>query len=77
VCDDSGKNLTVVERDSKPGVRSFTRRFATVRPPRPCAALTRSWVPAQRFRHGRYTVTVWAREISGKTSLPARRTFVR
>jgi hypothetical protein len=77
VCDDSRKNLTILERDSKPGVRPFTRRFMTLRPPRPCAALTRSWRPAPRFREGRYTVTLWARDKSGKTSLPARRTFVR
>jgi hypothetical protein len=77
VCDDSGKNLAILERDTKPGVRAFTRRFATVRPPRPCAALTRSWLPASRFRTGRYTVTVWARDRSGKTSLPARTTFPR
>jgi hypothetical protein len=77
VCDDSRKNLTMIERDSKPGVLSYTRRFATLVPPRPCAALTRSWLPVSRFRHGRYTLTLWARDKSGKTSLPARRTFVR
>jgi len=77
VCDDSRKNLTIIERDSKPGVRSYTRRFATLIPPRPCEALTRSWLPVPRFRHGRYTVTLWARDKSGKLSLPARRTFFR
>jgi hypothetical protein len=77
VCDDSRKNLTIIERDSKPGVASYTRRFGTLTPPAPCAALTRNWLPAPRFRHGRYTVTVWARDKSGKTSLPARRTFFR
>ena len=77
VCDDSYRNLTIIARDSKPGVASFTRRFATLAPPRPCAALTRSWLPGPRFRHGRYTVTLWARDKSGKTSLPAHRTFSR
>jgi hypothetical protein len=77
VCDDSRKNLTIIQRDSKPGVASYIRRFATLAPPRPCAALTRSWLPAPRFRDGRHTVTMWARDKSGKTSLPARRTFVR
>jgi hypothetical protein len=77
VCDDSRKNLTIIERDSKPGVASSTRRFATLIPPRPCSALTRNWLPAPRFRHGRYTLTVWARDKSGKTSLAARRTFFR
>jgi hypothetical protein len=76
-CDDSRKNLTIIERDSKPGVLSYTRRFTTLVPPRPCAALTRSWRPAPRFRHGRYTITVWARDKSGKTSRPASRTFLR
>jgi hypothetical protein len=77
VCDDSRRNLNVIERDSKPGVPSYTRRFRTLVPPRPCAALTRSWLPAPRFRHGRYTLTLWARDISGLTSLPARRNFRR
>ena len=77
VCDDGRKNLTIIERDSKPGVTSYTRRFTTLAPPAPCAALTRSWVPSPRFRHGRYTVTVWARDKSGKTSASAHRTFTR
>lgn len=77
VCDDSRKNLTVIERDSKPGVASYTRRFSTLTPPSPCTVLTRNWLPAPRFRHGRMTVTLWARDRSGRTSLPARRTFTR
>ena len=77
VCDDSRKNLTIIERDSRPGVSSYTRRFTTLSVPAPCAALTRSWLPAQRFRHGRYTVTIWARDKSGKTSAAASKTFSR
>jgi hypothetical protein len=77
VCDDSRKNLNIIERDSKRGVPSYTRRFATLVPPNPCATLRRSWRPASRFRHGRYVVTMWARDKSGLTSLPARRTFFR
>jgi hypothetical protein len=77
VCDDSRKNLTIIERDSKPGVATYTRRFATLTPPNPCAALTRNWLPAQRFRTGRYTITLTARDKSGKTSVPARKTFIR
>jgi hypothetical protein len=76
-CDDSLKNLTILETDSKPGALSYTRRFSTLVPPRPCGAYTRNWLPAPRFRHGRYTVTLRARDKSGRTSLPARRTFVR
>jgi hypothetical protein len=78
VCDDSRRNVTIIERDSKPGVPSYTRRFATLVPPRPCAAATRNWLPAARFRHGRYTLTLTARDAFGLTSLgPARRTFFR
>jgi hypothetical protein len=76
-CDDSRRNLTIIERDSKPGALSYTRRFRTLVPPRPCAALTRSWLPAPRFRHGRFIVTLWARDFAGLTSRPARRTFFR
>lgn len=77
VCDDSSRNLRITERDSKVGVRSYTRNFATLVPPRPCAALTRNWLPAPRFRHGRYTLTLTARDAFGLTSLAARRTFSR
>ena len=76
-CDDSGKNLSLPERDSKPGVASYNRRFATIIPPRTCASLSRSWLPAPRFRHGRYTITMWAMDKSGLMSGPARRTFFR
>jgi hypothetical protein len=77
VCDDSHRNLAIPERDSKPSVLSYTRQFATLTPPFNCAALTRNWLPAPRFRHGQYTVTLWARDKFGKTSFPARRTFFR
>jgi hypothetical protein len=77
ICDDSHKNLAIIERDSKPGVLSYRRHFTTLIPPNPCEALTRHWLPAPRFRHGRYTITLWARDKSGKTSLPAHRTFFR
>jgi hypothetical protein len=78
VCDDSRRNVNIIERDSKPRVPPYTRRFRTLVPPRPCAAATRSWLPAPRFRHGRYTLTLTARDALGLTSLrPARRTFFR
>ena len=78
ICDDSFKNLTIIQTDSRPGRLSYTRRFATLAPPRPCGVYTRSWVPAPRFRGpGRYTITLRARDKSRQTSLPARRTFVR
>jgi hypothetical protein len=76
VCDDSFKNLAIRETDSRPGKRSYTRRFATLVPPRPCGVYTRHWLPVARFRGpGRYTLTLRATDKSGLTSLPARRTF--
>ena len=78
ICDDSNKNLTILATDSRPGVASYTRRFTTIVAPMPCGVYTRNWLPALRFRgKGRYTVTLRARDMSGLTSLPARRTFVR
>jgi hypothetical protein len=78
ICDDTAKNLTVLATDSRPNVASYTRRFTTLIPPRPCGVYTRHWLPAARFRGpGRYTVTLRARDTSGLTSLPAKRTFTR
>jgi hypothetical protein len=78
VCDDTPRNLGILVRETRPGVRPALRRFATRVPPRPCGAYTRNWLPAQRFRGpGRYTITLRARDVSGLTSFPARRTFVR
>jgi hypothetical protein len=78
VCDDSHRNVSIRERDSKPHALSYVRNFRTLVPPRNCAALTRSWLPAPRFRHGRYTVTLTARDALGLWSLrPAHRTFFR
>ena len=76
-CDDSRRNVNIRERDSKPGVPSYNRKFRTLVAPKPCAALTRSWVPAPRFRHGRFMVTLWARDFAGLTSRPASRGFFR
>lgn len=78
ICDDGGRNLTILATDSRPGKVSQTRRFTTLVPPRPCGVYTRHWLPAVRFRGpGKYTVTLRARDTSGLTSLPARRTFSR
>ena len=78
ICDDTRKNVTILATDSRPNVASQTRRFTTLVPPRPCGVYTRYWLPVARFRGpGRYTVTLRARDTSGLTSLPARRTFSR
>ena len=78
ICDDSRKNVTIRETDSRPGVAPYTRRFTTLVAPRPCGVYTRHWVPVARFRGpGRYTVTLRATDKSGLTSLAARRTFNR
>ena len=76
ICDDSLKNLTIIQTDSRPGKLSYTRRFTTLVAPRPCGVYTRNWLPATRFRGpGTYIVTLRARDMSGLTSLPARRSF--
>src|SRR6266508_932346 len=76
ICDDSLKNLSIIETDSRPGKLSYTRRFATLVPPRPCGVYSRHWLPVARFRGpGRYTLTLRAADKSGLISLPARRTF--
>jgi hypothetical protein len=78
ICDDTPRNLAILVTETRPGVAAANRRFATRVPPRPCGAYTRNWLPAQRFRGpGRYTITLRARDTSGLTSLPARRTFRR
>ena len=78
VCDDSAKNLSIIETDSRPGKASYTRRFSTLVAPQPCGVYTRNWVPVPRFRgHGRYTITLKARDKSGSTSASVHRTFFR
>jgi hypothetical protein len=78
ICDDSSRNLRIIKTDARPRTRRATRRFSTRVAPRPCGAYTRNWVRARRFRGpGRYTVILRARDVSGLTSRPARRTFNR
>jgi hypothetical protein len=78
ICDDQPRNLGILVRETRPGVREANRRFSTRAAPRPCGAYTRNWVPALRFRGpGRYTITIRVRDVSGLTSAAARRTFRR
>lgn len=78
ICDDSLKNLTIIQTDSRPGKLSYTRQFATLIAPQTCGVYTRHWTPAARFRGpGRYTLTLRARDKSGLSSLPAHRSFSR
>lgn len=78
ICDDVPRNLGILVRETRPGVREANRRFSTRAAPRPCGAYTRNWLPAARFRGpGRYTITIRVRDVSGLTSAPARRTFRR
>jgi hypothetical protein len=76
ICDDSRKNLTIVETDRRPGVLSFTRRFTTLQPPLNCGVYSRSWIPAPRFRtDGRYIISLRAVDRSGLSSLTVTRTL--
>jgi len=78
ICDDSLKNVTIFATDSRPGKLSYTRRFSTLAAPNPCGVYTRHWTPVARFRgHGKYTVSLKARDKSGFTSATAKRTFSR
>jgi len=66
LCDDSSKNVTVIERDFMPGRLGYVRRFS-VAPI--CGTQSRNWMLIQRFHHaGRFTSTLRAVDKSGKTS---------
>jgi len=75
VCDDSNKNLTIIQRTSRPGTLAYSRRFSTLSPPRPCGVYTRHWSLVSRFRGHTVTVALTARDKSGLSSAPARRTL--
>lgn len=78
VCDDSNKNLTIIQTTSRPGALSYSRRFSTLTAPMPCGVYTRHWSLVSRFRgHHRITVTLLARDKSGSSSAKAHRTLTR
>ena len=66
VCDDGLKSITIVQRDVRSGVLAYTRRFASTA--KPCTIVVRTWKPALRFHHGRYTASLRAVDKSGKSS---------
>ena len=76
-CDDSNKNLSIKQTTSRVGVQSYSRSFSTLSPPAPCGVYTRHWLLVPRFRGHRVTITLVARDKSGATSAPARRTLAR
>jgi hypothetical protein len=73
VCDDSTARVRVTERDTKPGVLAYTRTFLVKA--KPCATFSRQWTLAPRFRHGRYTARLQARDRQGATSAVRTRTL--
>jgi hypothetical protein len=73
VCDDSTARVNVTERDTKPGVASYTRHFLVHA--KPCVTYARHWGLAARFRHGTYTAKLQARDRQGATSPVRSRTL--
>jgi hypothetical protein len=74
ICDDSRRNVTIFERESKPGLISATRRFATLTPPRNCGVYSRNWLPGKPFRTAsRITIAMWARDVGGLSSKVVRK----
>jgi hypothetical protein len=67
LCDDSAKSVTVVERDTKAHVLTYTRRYSVV--PVPCGSHSKQWIVPVRFRtRGRYTATLQAIDKSRASS---------
>src|SRR5436190_548239 len=74
VCDDSTARVRVTERDTKPGALAYKRTFLVQA--KPCLTYARHCGLAARFRHGRYTATLQARDRQGATSAVRTRTLV-
>ncbi|HEX4520756.1 MAG TPA: hypothetical protein VH063_14340 [Gaiellaceae bacterium] len=74
VCDDSSKNVTVIEHDVLAGRLGYTRRFSVA--PVPCGTHARSWMLIPRFRlGGRFTASLRAVDKSGASSRTVFRTL--
>lgn len=75
VCAFRPGHITVIERDNKARVLSYTRSFRVTIAA--CGAFSRNFVPAARFRtHGRYVVTLQAEDTAGFLSLLRSRSLV-
>jgi hypothetical protein len=74
ICDDSSARVKVTERDHRPGSASYTRHFLVHA--KPCVSYSRHWGLAARFRHGRFTATLQARDRLGAVSPVRSRTLV-
>jgi predicted secreted protein len=74
VCDDSTARVRVTQRDTKRGLLAYKRTFLVKA--RPCLTYSRHWTLAPRFRHGRYTAALQARDRLGATSAVRARSLV-
>jgi hypothetical protein len=73
VCDDSTARVKITEHDSHPGALGYTRYFMVSA--LPCKTYSRHWGLAARFRHGRFTATLQARDRQGATSPKRQKTL--
>jgi hypothetical protein len=74
LCDDSPKNVAVVETDHMAGRLGYTHRFSIAA--QPCGTHARNWVLIPRLRHaGLFTATLHAVDTSGASSRTVSRTI--
>jgi hypothetical protein len=67
LCDDSSRNVTVVERDVMAGRLGYVRRFSIA--PKPCGTHARNWMLIPRFHHaGKFTSSLHAVDKAGASS---------
>jgi hypothetical protein len=74
VCDDSTARVKITERDTHLSVAAYNRHYAVSA--KPCKTYARHWTLATRFRHGRYTATLQARDRQGAASPVRKKTLV-
>jgi hypothetical protein len=73
VCDDATARVKIAEQDTKPGALTYARQYAVLA--QPCATYRRHWGLPARFRHGRYTSKLQARDRQGARSPVTSRTL--